>query len=949
MLAQGSRPIYASGECEVDLDRRELRLLGAPVPIGGRAFEIVELLVRSAGDLVTKDELMAHVWPGAVVLDNTLQVHIASVRRALGSHRALLKTESGRGYRLLGEWTLRGQAPEPFLDVPPITEPGQAATNFPSFITPLIGRLTATELLRNLVSAYRIVTLTGPGGIGKTTLALHVARDVFPDFVDGGWLVELASLSDPDLVPSAVASALQLNLSGGEISATAIALAIGDRNLLVILDNCEHVIDATASLAETLVRACPRVTILATSREVLRIDGEYVYRVSPLDLPAQDELANVMDHSAIELFIDRVQSRDSDFSPNADRLPLIAAICRHLDGIPLAIELAAARATTLGVELIAGGLRDRFTLLTGGRRTALPRHQTLRATLDWSYELLPEAEQRLLCRLAMFPAGFTLDAAVAIMEGVTADPSAVMDGVANLIDKSLVTPERSESAGRWQLLETTRAYALEKLVEMGGAWQVARCHAAYCLTILEQAEAEWETRPTAEWLADYGWQIHNLRAALDWAFSPNGEASDGIALVAAAVPLWTYLSLMDECRSRVEQALAALNAKARSDTRREMKLYAALATSLIYTGDSLPEQEAAWANTYELAEQLDDTEYRLRAAWDLWALNRVGKWNRAALVQAQKISSLSGNQTAPNHRLVGERMLGISYHYLGDQARARRHLENVLDEYVESGARAHIVRFQVDLRVSARTFLAPVLWLLGFPDQAARAAEAAIEDARAANHAMSLCHALAFGACPTALLVGDVPSGERYAHLLMDHATRHGFTRWHAYSQAFRGVLVIKRGDAGAGLQLLREGSKELGGFTTLRFMDFLMPEALCQAEEIAEGLVTVDEAIARSRETEEHRLTPELLRVKGELALREDGGEAAATAADLFHRAADLAHRQGALSLELRAAISLARLLRDQGRSVDALALLRPVYDRFTEGFDTADLKEAKLLLDAW
>jgi hypothetical protein len=341
----------------------------------------------------------------------------------------------------------------------------------------------------------------------------------------------------------------------------------------------------------------------------------------------------------------------------------------------------------------------------------LPRHQTLRATLDWSYELLTEPERVILRRLAVFAGPFSLPAASAVAAGPENAPSEVADGLSSLLAKSLATAAVSTTARRYRLLDTTRAYALEKLTASGERETLARRHAAYYRDLFERAEAGWETRPAAEWLAEYGWEIDNLRAALDWAFSPAGEVSIGVALATAAVPLWTHLSLMDECRSRVEQALAALTAGARPDTHREMKLYAALATSLIYAGGFQPQQEAAWAKTLALAEQLNDTEYKLRAAWDLWALSRVSRWNRVALAEAQRFVSLARDQTAPNHRLVGERMLGISYHYLGDQARARRHLETVLDDYVESGARSHIIRFQVDLRVSARTFLAPVLWL----------------------------------------------------------------------------------------------------------------------------------------------------------------------------------------------------------------------------------------------
>jgi len=304
-MTEAIRPIYASGACEIDLARRELRVHGAPIPIGGRAFEILEVLARSAGELVTKDELMDSVWPGAVVMENTLQVHAGAVRRALGPYRGLLKTESRRGYRLLGEWTVRRRdtaTPPVGLRQIRVTEE-LAGTNFPASVASLIGRSAAQQTLQILVSAYRVVTLTGPGGIGKTVLAFEVAHRVVGEFANGGVLVELASLSDPDLVPSAVASALGLNLGGEEISAEALARAIGDQRLLLVLDNCEHVINAAAQLAETFVRMCPRTTILTTSREVLRIEGEYVYRVPPLEVPAigREEPGHIRSQGAVEL------------------------------------------------------------------------------------------------------------------------------------------------------------------------------------------------------------------------------------------------------------------------------------------------------------------------------------------------------------------------------------------------------------------------------------------------------------------------------------------------------------------------------------------------------------------------------------------------------------------------------------------------------------------------
>src|SRR6202161_704496 len=426
--------VYAYEQWEIDLGRRELRSRGIPVPLGGRAFEIVTVLVQSAAELVTKDHMMERVWPGAIVGEGTLHVHISAVRKALGQDRAMLKTASGRGYRLLGSWIPQQRDATAALVYSSLPSPSksQPVNNCPPLIPRLVGRAAAAQFVRDLVSAYRVVTLTGPGGIGKTSLAIKAVRYLLPAFEDGGWLVELASLSDPGLVPSTVASTLGLKLAG-EISEESVARAVGGRHLLLVLDNCEHVIDAVANLAEALTRLCPRTTIVATSREVLRINGEAVYRVPPLEVPAVGQAAPdyIMQYSAVELFVARIKALNAGFSPTAGNLASIAAICRHLDGMPLAIELAAASAAALGIAQVSAGLRDRFALLTRGRRTVLPRQRTLRATLDWSYELLPETERQLLRRLAVFPGGFTVDSAAAVMTDTGFDASAVLDGIAN--------------------------------------------------------------------------------------------------------------------------------------------------------------------------------------------------------------------------------------------------------------------------------------------------------------------------------------------------------------------------------------------------------------------------------------------------------------------------------------------------------------------------------------
>jgi len=536
MPEQDRHLVYESGGWELDLARRELRMRGVPVPLGGRAFQIFAALVQSAGELVTRDELMARVWPGAIVEENTLEVHISAVRKALGSDRTTLRTSFGRGYRLVGNWTIRKKrtmADSVVLD--PTRMLVQAAqTNLPATTSEIIGRIAAVQQLQEFLSAYRMITLTGPGGIGKTVLALEVARSLFRAFHGDCWLVDLVSLSDPGRVPSAVASVLGLKLGSEETCAESAARAIGGRRLLLVLDNCEHFIDAAAKLADAIQRTCPHAYVLATSREVLRIEGEHVYRVPPLDVPPphEEESGSILGHSAVQLFIARARASDSDFSSCQGNLRAIAAICRRLDGIPLAIEFAAARAATLGPELVLSRLDERFELLTGGRRTALPRHQTLRATLDWSYDLLPDPERCLLRRLGVFAAGFTLEAATAVMSDQGCTASALLEQIANLVAKSLVILDGLAPTGRWRLLETLRAYALEKLAESGETEQVARHCAEFFRDLVGPAMHGSPVLCTVEDMARYGREIDNVRAALDWSFSPVGDVAIAVALTA---------------------------------------------------------------------------------------------------------------------------------------------------------------------------------------------------------------------------------------------------------------------------------------------------------------------------------------------------------------------------------------------------------------------------------
>jgi predicted ATPase/DNA-binding winged helix-turn-helix (wHTH) protein len=585
----------------------EERILLAP-----KAFAVLRYLVEHPGRLVTQDELLEALWPKTHVQPEVLKSHIAAIRAVLGDDARqprFIETRSRRGYRFVAPVT-EGASVEP-----------SRMTNLPEAVSELIGREAEVRAVTALTTEHRLVSLVGAGGIGKTRLGLEVARHLLPRFSDGVLVAELGPLASPELVPATVASALGLTHVAGTVSREGVASAVGTRRLLLVIDNCEHVIEAAAAMAETLLRGTPSVCLVATSREPLRVSGEYVYRVPPLDLPAEDnqDLDDVLRYGAVRLFVSRAHAAEPRYVAEGSIAAATVAICRRLDGIPLAIELAATRIVGFGVDGVAARLDDRFRLLTGGRRT-LPRHETMRATLDWSYELLSESERVVLCRLGVFVGTFTLDAASAVAASVDIPVSEVTDAVADLVGKSLLSTDVGGESLHYRLLETTRAYAREKLIETAGLDRVARRHAEYYRDLFQRAEAEFETRPTAEWLAAYRPHLDDVRLALDWAFSPSGDVGVGAALTAATVPLWTHLSLLTECCARVEQAIASLGSQVPSDPRRDMRLYLALGHAILHTRASgAPDMNAAFTKALELAEIVDDTRYRLGAIFGLYA------------------------------------------------------------------------------------------------------------------------------------------------------------------------------------------------------------------------------------------------------------------------------------------------------------------------------------------
>ena len=927
--------------------QRTLLEAGEPLRLGSRALEILIALVERHGELLTKEELIARVWPDTFVEEASLRVHVAALRKALGdgqSGNRYIVNVAGRGYQFVAP--VRQQEA---LDAKPAAV--EHTHNLPAPLTRTIGRADIIGALTARLLERRFVSIVGPGGIGKTTVALAVAHNLLSAYAHGVRLVDLASLKDPTLLPGAVASALGLAIRSDQPVRALIAF-LRDKQMLIILDSCEHLVEAAAALAEQVFKGVPGTHILATSREPLRAEGEWVQRVPPLNFPpasARVKAEEALVFPAVQLFVERATASLDTFELKNTEAPIVADICRRLDGIPLAIELAAGQVEVVGVMGLAALLDNRFRLLMKGRRTALPRHQTLSATLDWSHELLPEPERVILRRLAVFTGSFSFEAVRAVAAGDEIGLNSI-DDFANLVAKSLVMADVAGPTVLYRLAETTRNYALEKLIASGELQQIARRHAEYSRDMATRMSLEADRGPASEWLGTYSRQIDDIRDALDWAFSSSGDAAIGVALMAASVPLWTYLSLMEECRRRVEQALASLATAEHRNSRHEMQLHAALGAALMYTKGTAPETRLAFAQALEIADGLDDIDYRLRALWGLWVDRMNDGAVRDAMSLAEKFSALASSSSDPSASPIGDRAMGFSTHFLGDQINAYRHLERMLNGYVPALHERPIIRFQFDPWLTAQMRFAVILWLRGFPDRAVRTIESGIADARSINHAVTLCNAFAQGACPIALLTGDLTAAERDVTILFEHSERFGLTFWHADARCFRGVLLIRHGDIARGLDILRDALDGLSAATWhTRYDTFLgeLARALGSVGDVSGGLAAIDRALGRTEDTGGRWYVAELLRIKGELILLDGAAHATPAAEQLFVQSLDLARRQGALSWELRTATSLVGLHRNQSGGEIARKVLTPIFNRFTEGFQTEDLLTAKALLD--
>ena len=931
------------GSFELDVTERYLKKADEIIPLGGRAFDILMALIDRAGEVVTKSELIAKGWPDVVVEEGSLRVHLSALRKALGdgqfSNRYISNVQ-GRGYCFVAPVTR--QAREQDRASAPA-----GSSNLPPVLSRMVGRDDAIREIHARLRVERLITVLGAGGIGKTTVAVAVGHAASADFSDGVFFVDLSTLRHEQVV-GAIASAIGLDPQFADPE-DALFKFLSARKALMIFDSCEHLTEKMAEVADSLFQRAPDVFMLATSREALRTAGECVFRLHPLDCPPEQArltAAEALSYPAARLFVERVGARGNNFSLSDDEAPVVAELCRKLDGIALAIELAAGRAAIFGVRDTLTRLGSRLDLLKFGRRTANPRHQTLRATLDWSHDHLSEVERIVLRRVGIFMGHFTLEAALAVVVEGGISHAEVADAVGSLVDKSLVAVRIDPWGTSYRLLDTTRSYALEKLVAGGEHDCIAERHANYSIRLLEANNTHLldlsPPEASAEAMRDY---LGNVRAALEWSFGPSGNDGTAVRLAAAASQLFLAMSLLSECRSWMERAIDRMTPDC--DPQYQIEVHGSLALSLMFADGNSDKVRDAFNTGLSLAERHADAYRQLRLLSGLSMYFHRIVDVAGALEVARRGEAVAKKTGRADDKAIADSMLGTACYLLGEHSQAQNHIERALIGSPRL-RQFNASQYLFDSRTLSLIILAHSHWFTGNIDRAVRYAGMAIEEVDRSDHPIALCRAL-LQTAPIHFWTGNLAQVEQVLSRLEIAADKHSLAPFHAIALGLKGRYFIRLSRVPEGMELLRESLEKLRALRyEILVTDFVAELAVSLAKQNAraEALALVDGSIATQVRANRPLHLPALYLAKGLVFASGDVAEVRSAEA-CFEQAMTQARQQAALSFELRAGLELARAWIWRGEFTRAHDLIRPVYGRFSEGFATPDLKLAKEMLD--
>lgn len=879
--------------------------MGSPVSLGNRAFEILLALLGRPGETLSKEQIFETVWQGVHVGEGALRVHISALRKALEGAEAgggsLIVNRPGAGYLFAGTVTPLGAAETggtPDRDRPAADRDKHAPEAQPIRLPSAIGRSDTIAQVSQQIGTRALVSIVGPGGVGKTTVAVEVAGQLRGTF-DQVCLVELASLGEPGLVPTAVALGLGLHLHTADPTDAVCRHGQGKR-ILLILDSCEHVIENAALFVARLIERAPQFHILVTSREALRIPHERVHRLKPFPVPALTEsgIADIAANPAVQLFIARATAVSDGFALTDANAAAIASICRRLDGLALAIELAVGQIEYLGVDGIATGLTDLFSLLARGRRTAAPRQQALKATLDWSYRLLTPREQEVLRILAIFAGSFSVSAAADVVGEGPSGQDEVGDVIASLVAKSVVSVDLQRHGVRYRLLDTTRAYARLKLAEDGMLAAIERRHADHVAKMLAD-RLDLDGRGVAEPLISNGEVIDDLRVALRWSYGPEGDPTLAIVLTRCAAFVMLEMSLLREVRGWLEKGLERVRL-AMPGSLDEFTLRVHLNRSSPRSGVS----DENLAALLEMADRFDDRTHMVRLL-DLVFLVRLRVADyRGALDVALRIGHLLHDLPALQDTFCVPWMTGTARHFLGDHAQARLDFEDAL----AAGSAPARIRFSGHPRLYAHSFLARTLWLMGEEERAFQHARAAQDMIADIGQPMLICTSLIW-LCQLFLWDRNLEQAEALQAQVAEVASRYAMGSQRAMALGLRGMIAVQRGTIAEGFAMLADSLDQLERYEQAMLIPSLhaaQAEGLARNGQTAEALERIDAAIGRAQDDRALLLLPELLRAKADIMASDPHADASAVET-AYQQAIACARADGAVAWEARAARSLA------------------------------------------
>ena len=920
---------------------------GQPVEIGGRAFDLLVALTEQPGRILSKRELLKRVWPDVVVEDGSLRFHMAGLRRLLGDGQGgarYIATQVGVGYAFVAAI----ERPEPTGQTgsgAPPAAPAPGTTNLPARLPHLIGREHDIQLLADRVAAAPLFMIVGPAGVGKTSLAIELGHRLCDRFDGQVTFVDFSMIENVALVAAMIAGAIGIAVQTDD----PIAVLLGhlrDRRILLILDNCEHVIEPVAAIVERIMGEAPHARIVATSREPLRARDEHVHRLDALAFPADASVLSreeLLAYPAVELFCERAAAADSALVLDEDAVRAIADMCRRLDGMALPIELAAVQVATHGIAATARQLGERFSLGWSGRRTAQPRQQTLQAALDWSYDLLSQPERATLERLSLFVGPFSIDAALEVATEAEMGHEEVAVALDALTAKSLISSSRSQRTGTYRLLEMTRAFARDKLLARGeGRYNaVARRHAGFFLAELEGVAGRDED--LLQDIRGLRLQLGNIRSALAWSFGEHGDRRIAVRLAAASAPVFLTLSHLVECRSWCQRAVEIIDDAHRGGAI-ELELQASLGITLMFTRGNSAVAGDALSRALELATMLEDHANQLRMLALLHIFHeRIGDY-AVAMDHADRAVRIAEAMGEPEALGIAYSLSGISHHLAGDQTRARHDLERSL-RHSPPSERSRTIHYGFDHRNRSGIGLARALWLSGYTQEADRVARRTVMEAGRLDHPVTRCIALIWS-LTVHLWMGDLDTAEAELHAFGQCAEVNAFRPYIAAAAGLRAELAIERGSASDAIDALRDSLSKLRAarydLQTTTFSIALARGLILDGRD-GEAMALTDETIARCEANDERFAMPELLRIKADI-LRRTGDGLAGTI--LLQRAIGLAREQGAQAWVLRAAIDFSILLSGTERAGEARTLLAEVIADFPDEGVSRDLDRAKALL---